>query len=98
MTPVGFQGMVAFVWKVADKRRGTFKQRDNDWLVVPHPVHHRVDANLTWPNAAVLRSAKGFPAPGVCWAQPLQQKTHEPSEVLPSRSNPCHLTHSLGSA
>jgi len=28
MAPVGFENKVAFVWKVADKLRGTFKQHE----------------------------------------------------------------------
>ena len=35
MTPVGFQDKVAFVWKVADKLRGTFKPVSYTHLTLP---------------------------------------------------------------
>jgi hypothetical protein len=35
MTPIGFEDKVAFVWKVADKLRGTFKQHEYGSVMLP---------------------------------------------------------------
>ena len=35
MAPHGFQDKVAFVWKVADKLRGTFKQHEYGSVMLP---------------------------------------------------------------
>jgi len=35
MTPQGFADKVAFVWKVADKLRGTFKQHEYGSVMLP---------------------------------------------------------------
>lgn len=35
MPPTGFADSVAFVWKVADKLRGTFKQHEYGSIILP---------------------------------------------------------------
>ena len=46
MAPVGFEDKVAFVWKVADKLRGTFKQHEYGSVMLPLLVLRRMDAVL----------------------------------------------------
>lgn len=60
MTPQGFQDKVAFVWKVADKLRGTFKQHEYGSVMLPLLVLRRMDAVLAPTKDAVLARAKGF--------------------------------------
>lgn len=60
MTPVGFQDKVAFVWKVADKLRGTFKQHEYGSVMLPLLVLRRMDAVLAPTKQAVLDAAKGM--------------------------------------
>ncbi len=54
MTPVGFQDKVAFVWKVADKLRGTFKQHEYGSAMLPLLVLRRMDAVLAPTRQNVL--------------------------------------------
>lgn len=54
MTPVGFQDKVAFVWKVADKLRGTFKQHEYGSVMLPLLVLRRMDAVLAPTRQTVL--------------------------------------------
>ena len=58
MTPVGFQDKVAFVWKVADKLRGTFKQHEYGSVMLPFLVLRRMDAVLAPTKDAVLAQAR----------------------------------------
>lgn len=60
MTPVGFQDKVAFVWKVADKLRGTFKQHEYGSVMLPLLVLRRMDAVLAPTKQAVLDAAQGM--------------------------------------
>lgn len=60
MTPVGFQDKVAFVWKVADKLRGTFKQHEYGSVMLPLLVLRRMDAVLAPTKQTVLDAAKGM--------------------------------------
>ncbi|HPQ85864.1 MAG TPA: type I restriction-modification system subunit M N-terminal domain-containing protein, partial [Actinomycetota bacterium] len=60
MTPVGFQDKVAFVWKVADKLRGTFKQHEYGSVMLPLLVLRRMDAVLAPTKQAVLDVAVGM--------------------------------------
>lgn len=60
MAPQGFQDKVAFVWKVADKLRGTFKQHEYGSVMLPLLVLRRMDAVLAPTKDAVLARAKGF--------------------------------------
>ncbi|MBM6404620.1 SAM-dependent DNA methyltransferase [Phycicoccus sp. CSK15P-2] len=46
MTPPGFEDKVAFVWRVADKLRGTFKQHEYGSVMLPLLVLRRMDAVL----------------------------------------------------
>ena len=46
MAPVGFEDKVGFVWKVADKLRGTFKQHEYGSVMLPLLVLRRMDAVL----------------------------------------------------
>ena len=66
MAPQGFEDKVAFVWKVADKLRGTFKQHEYGSVMLPLLVLRRMDAVLTPTKAQVLENAKSLPddAPG----------------------------------
>ncbi len=57
MTPVGFQDKVAFVWKVADKLRGTFKQHEYGSVMLPLLVLRRMDAVLAPTRQQVLDAA-----------------------------------------
>ena len=54
MSPVGFQDKVAFVWKVADKLRGTFKQHEYGSVMLPLLVLRRMDAVLAPTRQNVL--------------------------------------------
>jgi len=60
MTPQGFQDKVAFVWKVADKLRGTFKQHEYGSVMLPLLVLRRMDAVLAPTKDAVIERAKTF--------------------------------------
>jgi type I restriction enzyme M protein len=60
MAPQGFDDKVAFVWKVADKLRGTFKQHEYGSVMLPLLVLRRMDAVLAPTKAAVLAKAKGM--------------------------------------
>ncbi|MCT1435940.1 type I restriction-modification system subunit M [Brachybacterium paraconglomeratum] len=57
MAPVGFADKVAFVWKVADKLRGTFKQHEYGSVMLPLLVLRRMDAVLAPTKDAVLDQA-----------------------------------------
>jgi type I restriction enzyme M protein len=58
MAPQGFADKVAFVWKVADKLRGTFKQHEYGSVMLPLLVLRRMDAVLAPTKPAVLEVAK----------------------------------------
>ena len=60
MAPQGFQDKVTFVWRVADKLRGTFKQHEYGSVMLPLLVLRRMDAVLAPTKDAVLVRAKGF--------------------------------------
>ena len=62
MTPVGFQDKVAFVWRVADKLRGTFKQHEYGSVMLPLLVLRRMDAVLAPTKQAVLDASRGMSA------------------------------------
>ena len=64
MAPKGFQDKVAFVWKVADKLRGTFKQHEYGSVMLPLLVLRRMDAVLAPTKDAVLKLAVTFPVIG----------------------------------
>jgi type I restriction enzyme M protein len=58
--PLGFQDKVAFVWKVADKLRGSFKQHEYGSIMLPLLVLRRLDAVLEPTKASVLRQVQEF--------------------------------------
>ncbi|WP_299931806.1 class I SAM-dependent DNA methyltransferase [uncultured Nocardioides sp.] len=60
MAPQGFSDKVAFVWKVADKLRGTFKQHEYGSVMLPLLVLRRMDAVLEPTKQAVLDASKGM--------------------------------------
>ena len=60
MAPQGFQDKVAFVWKVADKLRGTFKQHEYGSVMLPLLVLRRMDAVLELTKAEVVEAAEGL--------------------------------------
>lgn len=60
MAPQGFQDKVAFVWKVADKLRGTFKQHEYGSVMLPLLVLRRMDAVLEPTKAEVVEAAEGL--------------------------------------
>jgi len=60
MAPLGFEDKVAFVWKVADKLRGTFKQHEYGSVMLPLLVLRRMDAVLAPTKDSVLAKAKGM--------------------------------------
>ncbi len=74
MTPQGFQDKVAFVWKVADKLRGTFKQHEYGSVMLPLLVLRRMDAVLAPTKEAVLDAAKGMPTIGEGQGELLKRK------------------------
>lgn len=57
MAPVGFADKVAFVWKVADKLRGTFKQHEYGSVMLPLLVLRRMDVVLDPTRDQVLDQA-----------------------------------------
>lgn len=60
MAPLGFENEVAFVWKVADKLRGTFKQHGYGSVMLPLLVLRRMDAALAPTKAEVLAKNATF--------------------------------------
>ncbi|WP_374457963.1 N-6 DNA methylase [Nocardioides sp.] len=60
MAPQGFSDKVAFVWRVADKLRGTFKQHEYGSVMLPLLVLRRMDAVLEPTKKAVLDAAAGM--------------------------------------
>lgn len=60
MAPVGFEDKVAFIWKVADKLRGTFKQHEYGSVMLPLLVLRRMDAVLAPTKDAVRAKAATF--------------------------------------
>lgn len=60
MAPQGFQDKVAFVWRVADKLRGTFKQHEYGSVMLPLLVLRRMDAVLVPTKSDVLEVATGL--------------------------------------
>ena len=58
--PQGFTDKVAFVWKVADKLRGNFKQHEYGSVMLPLLALRRLDAVLVDTKADVLAKAKTF--------------------------------------
>jgi type I restriction enzyme M protein len=60
MTPVGFEDKVGFVWKVADKLRGTFKQHEYGAVMLPLLVLRRMDAVLAPTKEALRAKASTF--------------------------------------
>ncbi|WP_449385438.1 type I restriction-modification system subunit M [Cellulomonas soli] len=58
--PQGFQDKVAFIWKVADKLRGSFKQHEYGSVMLPLLVLRRLDAVLEPTKAQVLRQVASF--------------------------------------
>lgn len=57
MAPQGFSDKVAFVWRVADKLRGTFKQHEYGSVMLPLLVLRRMDAVLASTKDKVLDQA-----------------------------------------
>lgn len=53
--PQGFADKVAFIWKVADRLRGTFKQHEYGSVMLPLLVLRRLDAVLEPTKDAVVR-------------------------------------------
>ena len=74
MTPVGFQDKVAFVWRVADKLRGTFKQHEYGSVMLPLLVLRRMDAVLAPTKQTVLDAAAGMKDIGEGQAALLKKK------------------------
>lgn len=58
--PHGFQDKVAFIWKVADKLRGSFKQHEYGSVMLPLLVLRRLDAVLEPTKEQVMRQAATF--------------------------------------
>ena len=64
MAPQGFEDKVSFVWKVADKLRGTFKQHEYGSVMLPLLVLRRMDAVLADTKDEVLALHKTFDSIG----------------------------------
>ena len=47
MPPLGFQDKIAFVWRVADKLRGTFKQHEYGSVILPLHKQSLIAAAVT---------------------------------------------------
>ena len=60
MPPKGFEDKVAFVWRVADKLRGTFKQHEYGSVTLPLLVLRRMDAVLADSKEALLAKVVTF--------------------------------------
>ena len=58
--PNGFQDKVAFIWKVADKLRGHFKQHEYGSVMLPLLVLRRMDAVLAPTRERVRQVAASF--------------------------------------
>lgn len=58
--PQGFADKVQFIWKVADKLRGTFKQHEYGSVMLPLLALRRMDAVLTPTKDQVVRFAQGL--------------------------------------
>ena len=58
--PQDFADKVAFVWKVADKLRGNFKQHEYGSVMLPLLALRRLDAVLVDTKQQVLDKAKTF--------------------------------------
>ncbi len=58
--PTGFQDKVTFIWKVADKLRGHFKQHEYGSVMLPLLVLRRMDAVLEPTRDEVRRVARSF--------------------------------------
>lgn len=63
MTPVAFADKVTFVWRVADKLRGTFKQHEYGSVMLPLLVLRRMDAVLAPTRDKVLDQAVSVGVP-----------------------------------
>ena len=74
MAPKGFDDKVAFVWRVADKLRGTFKQHEYGSVMLPLLVLRRMDAVLAPTKQAVLEAAFIMPVIGEGQAALLKKK------------------------
>ncbi len=74
MAPKGFDDKVAFVWRVADKLRGTFKQHEYGSVMLPLLVLRRMDAVLAPTKQAVLEAAFTMPVIGEGQAALLKKK------------------------
>lgn len=74
MAPVGFQDKVAFVWRVADKLRGTFKQHEYGSVMLPLLVLRRMDAVLAPTKQDVLDIARDLTNIGEGQAALLKRK------------------------
>lgn len=60
MAPHGFEDKVAFVWRIADRLRGTFKQHEYGSVMLPLLVLRRMDAALADTKTEVVAQAKGW--------------------------------------
>lgn len=74
MAPQGFTDKVAFVWKVADKLRGTFKQHEYGSVMLPLLVLRRMDAVLAPTKQAVLEVAQDLTNIGAGQSEMLKRK------------------------
>lgn len=60
MAPQGFQDKIAFIWRVADGLRDTFKRHEYGSVMLPLLVLRRMDAVLEPTKAEALEYAKGL--------------------------------------
>ena len=65
MAPQGFEDKVGFVWRVADKLRGTFKQHEYGSVMLPLLVLRRMDAVLAPTKRAVLEMKSSLDGAGI---------------------------------
>ncbi len=72
--PTGFEDKVAFVWKVADKLRGHFKEHEYGSVMLPILVLRRLDAVLSGTKPAVLSKLADLEAQGRTTVDPILRK------------------------
>ena len=85
MPPQGFADKVAFVWKVADKLRGTFKPHEYGSVMLPLLVLRRMDAVLAPTKDAVRREGRRHDATSARARTPSSRRSLASGSTTPRR-------------
>ncbi|MDO8943060.1 MAG: type I restriction-modification system subunit M N-terminal domain-containing protein [Desulfobacterales bacterium] len=96
MSPPNFSSHAAFIWSVADRLRGDYKQSDYGKVILPLTVLRRLDCVLAATKPAVLAEFESKRALGAAigpFRRASPSTTPPPwtspcSRVAPSRSSP----------